>query len=121
MENPFKELQDEIVRLKARIKDLENVAHNVPLCGHHAEVWFCNRHFKEGDCWMCDASNSKVVELNKLIDYALGPDQRKWYEGELEKKRKREAVVLLSGCGHPTNQVCPECRPDLYKCVADYQ
>jgi hypothetical protein len=48
------EVMRENEELKKRMKDLENESRNVPLCGHHAEIWFCHRHFKEGDCWFCN-------------------------------------------------------------------
>lgn len=28
--------------------------------------------------------------LNRIIDYALGPDTRKWYEGEIDRLKKAE-------------------------------
>jgi len=33
---------------------LKDESRNVPLCADHAEMWFCERHFKPGDCWFCD-------------------------------------------------------------------
>jgi len=46
-------LERELAAALARVRELEVVAYHVPLCADHAQAWFTDRHFKEGDCWFC--------------------------------------------------------------------
>jgi hypothetical protein len=64
--------EKEIARLNARIKDLENVAYNVPLCGDHAQAWFTARGLDVSNCWICSAK-ANANEPNKMTIELLEP------------------------------------------------
>lgn len=87
----FAELLKENDRLKAEIKKLEEV----PLCADHAQAWFTARHFKEGDCWYCQATDARVKELEELFTYALGADALKYYRNQREKEQPKITVTPI--------------------------
>lgn len=57
------EVMRENESLKKRIADLENVAYNVPLCGDHAETWFCDRDHITCECFVCGPNPPPKPEI----------------------------------------------------------
>ena len=66
------DLEIKVVQLQTELADLQkrfDKLHEAPLCGDHAESWYCDRPniAKQSDCVFCDeiATQTELAELRE--------------------------------------------------------
>lgn len=89
------EVMRENETLKKQVAELEIESRHVPLCADHAERWFCDRYFKDGDCWFCQTAAAKEKEFEAIFEYALGKGSLAWYRNQMPKVEP--VVEVVSG------------------------
>lgn len=85
-------LRLELEQAREALRQTEQAAYDVPLCADHAQAWFTDRHFKEGDCWFCQYSK-ELSSLREVIEQL-----RKALE-------EKDAVLKLLADGTPGHDV----------------